>query len=160
MPAEGPGVPAAGSETVLGMWAALSRRDWEAVKTYLAEDCIYVDMPIGPTAAARGPENIVKRLKVGLAPLASYENHDGVLVGNGADVMYEHSETWGWATGETAVLPFVTVHRVEDRDGTPKITVWKDYWDFGGLHNHAPPLWMQELATADTSWMFDATGLI
>lgn len=153
-------MPAKVSETVLGMWSALSRRDWEQVKTYLAEDCIYVDMPIGPAAAARGPQDIVKRLKVGLEPLARYENHDGVLVSNGVDAMYEHSETWGWSTGETAVLPFVTVHRVEDRDGSPKITLWKDYWDFGGLLNHAPPLWMQDLATADTSWMFDATGLL
>lgn len=160
MPAEVPGVPAPVAETVLGMWEALSRRDWDALTAFLAEDCIYVDMPIGPTAAARGPENIVKRLKVGLEPLAEYENHDGVLVSNGTDAMYEHSETWRWSSGESTVLHFVTVHKVEDRDGRPKITLWKDYWDFGALHNHAPPLWLQELATADTSWMFDATGLI
>ena len=112
------------SATVLGMWRALSDRDWELQKTFIADDCIYVDMPIGPTAAARGPENIVKRLQVGLAPLAGYRNHDGVLVDNGLDALYEHSETWTWATGETALLNFVTVHRVEDRDGAPKITLW------------------------------------
>ena len=143
-------------KTVLGMWRALSDRDWEKLKTFIADDCIYVDMPVGPAAAARGPEDIVKRLKVGLEPLAGYENHDGVLVTNGVDVMYEHSETWNWVTGESTVLQFVTVHKV--RDG--KITLWKDYWDFGGLVNHAPSDWMEELAKADTSWMFDATGLI
>ena len=143
-------------KTVLGMWRALSDRDWEKLKTFIADDCIYVDMPVGPAAAARGPEDIVKRLKVGLEPLAGYENHDGVLVTNGVDVMYEHSETWNWVTGESTVLQFVTVHKV--RDG--KITLWKDYWDFGGLVNHAPADWMDELAKADTSWMFDATGLI
>jgi limonene-1,2-epoxide hydrolase len=143
-------------KTVLGMWHALSDRDWEKLKTFIADDCIYVDMPVGPAAAARGPEDIVKRLKVGLEPLAGYENHDGVLVTNGVDVMYEHSETWNWVTGESTVLQFVTVHKV--RDG--KITLWKDYWDFGGLVNHAPADWMEELAKADTSWMFDATGLI
>ena len=143
-------------KTVLGMWHALSDRDWEKLKTFIADDCIYVDMPVGPAAAARGPEDIVKRLKVGLEPLAGYENHDGVLVTNGVDAMYEHSETWNWVTGESTVLQFVTVHKV--RDG--KITLWKDYWDFGGLVNHAPADWMDELAKADTSWMFDATGLI
>ncbi len=143
-------------DSVLGMWRALSARDWESVKTFLADDCIYADMPVGPTAAARGPENIVKRLKVGLEPLASYANHDGLLVANGSDAMYEHSETWGWASGETALLRFVSVHRVQDG----KITIWKDYWDFGALVNSAPPSWMAELAAADTSWMFDATGLI
>ena len=145
---------------VRGMWNALSGRDWEAVKTFLAEDCIYVDMPVGPTAAARGPDDIVKRLQCGLAPLAGYENHDGVLVTNGVDVLYEHSETWKWSTGESAVLQFVSVHKVEDRGGVPRIVVWKDYWDFGGLLNQAPKDWMEQLAAADLSWQFDATGLI
>jgi limonene-1,2-epoxide hydrolase len=143
-------------QTVLGMWHALSDRDWEKLKTFIADDCIYVDMPVGLAAAARGPENIVKRLKVGLESLSGYENHDGVLVSNGVDAMYEHSETWNWATGESTVLQFVTVHQVRD----DKITLWKDYWDFGGLLNHAPADWMEQLGAADTSWMFDATGLI
>jgi limonene-1,2-epoxide hydrolase len=143
-------------QTVLGMWRALSDRDWEKLKTFIADDCIYVDMPVGLAAAARGPEDIVKRLKVGLESLSGYENHDGMLVSNGVDAMYEHSETWNWATGESAVLQFVTVHKVRD----DKITLWKDYWDFGGLLNHAPADWMETLALADTSWMFDATGLI
>ena len=144
------------TEVVLGMWRALSARDWDTLKTFVAPDCIYVDMPVGPAAAARGPEDIVKRLKVGLEPLASYVNHDGLLLSNGTDVTYEHSETWNWVTGESAVLEFVTVHRV--RDG--KIALWKDYWDFGGLVNHAPKDWMEQLANADVSWIFDATGLI
>ena len=143
-------------KAVLGLWQALSGRDWEAVKTFLSADCIYVDMPVGPTLAARGPDDIVKRLKVGLEPLAGYENHDGVLVSNGSDVMYEHSETWNWKSGETAVLQFVSVHRVEDG----KVTLWKDYWDMGGLTAHAPPTWLEDLSKADTSWIFDATGLV
>jgi limonene-1,2-epoxide hydrolase len=143
-------------DTVLGLWRALSARDWERVKTHLSDDCIYADMPVGPALAARGPDDIVKRLKVGLAPLASYVNHDGTLVSNGVDVMYEHSETWGWHTGETALLRFVTVHRV----GDGKVTLWKDYWDLGGLTAQAPTSWMADFASADTSWVFDATGLI
>jgi limonene-1,2-epoxide hydrolase len=141
---------------VLGMWKALSDRDWDAVKTFLAEDCIYIDMPVGPVAAARGPDDIVKRLKLGLESLAGYRNHDGLLVSNGTDVMYEHSETWDWVTGESAVLQFVTVHKVVDG----AITVWKDYWDFAGLLNHAPADWMEQLSQGDMSWMFDATGLV
>jgi limonene-1,2-epoxide hydrolase len=143
-------------ETVLALWQALSGRDWEAVKTFLSADCVYVDIPLGPTLAARGPDDIVKRLKVALEPLADYKNHDGVLVSNGSDVMYEHSETWRWKSGETAVLQFVSVHRVDDG----KVTLWKDYWDMGGMTAQAPPTWLEDLATADTSWIFDATGLI
>ena len=143
-------------DTVLGLWKALSSRDWEAVKTFLSDDCIYADMPVGPALAARGPEDIVKRLKVGLEPLASYVNHDGLLVSNGSDAMYEHSETWGWDTGETALLRFVTVHRVIDG----KVTIWKDYWDLGGMTSQAPPTWLEDMAKADTPWVFDATGLV
>lgn len=144
------------TQTVLSMWRALSGRDWNAVKTFLSDDCIYVDMPVGPTLAARGPDDIVKRLKVGLEPLAGYVNHHGCLVSNGAEVMYEHSETWTWVSGETTVLPFVSVHHVADG----KVALWKDYWDFGAIANNAPPTWLQDLASADTSWVFDATGLI
>ena len=75
-------------DVVLGLWQALSRRDWDAVKTFLSDDCLYVDMPV-PALAARGPEDIVKRLKMGLEPLAGYENHDAVLVSDGSDVLYE-----------------------------------------------------------------------
>ena len=109
-------------QTVHGMWEALSARDWDALKSFLSADCIYLDMPVGPAAAARGPEDIVKRLKIGLEPLASYQNFPGLMVSNGTDVMYEHHEEWHWATGESAVLQFVTVHRVQDG----VITLWKE----------------------------------
>jgi limonene-1,2-epoxide hydrolase len=143
-------------DTVRGLWKALSARDWDGVKASVSDDCIYVDMPVGPTAAARGPEDIVKRLKIGIEPLASYENFPGLLLADGSDVMYEHHEEWHWKTGESAVLQFVSVHRVENG----KVTLWKDYWDMGALVNHAPPTWMADFATADMSWIFDATGLI
>ncbi|MXP24096.1 nuclear transport factor 2 family protein [Gordonia sp. HNM0687] len=144
------------ADTVLGLWRALSDRDWDAVAPFLADGCIYLDVPFGPALAARGPADIVARLKVGLEELSSYRNHDGLIVADGDDVTYEHSETWTWTTGEVAELPFVTVHRV--RDG--QITLWKDYWDSTTLMNNAPPSWMDDLLSADTSWVYDATGQI
>jgi limonene-1,2-epoxide hydrolase len=141
---------------VLALWKALSARHWEGVKAAVTEDCIYVDMPQGPTLAARGPDDIVKRLKVGLEKLASYENHEGLLVSDGVNVLYEHSETWVWATGETATLDFVSVHRVENG----KVALWKDYWDFNGLAANAPSTWMEDLMAGDMSWIYDATGKI
>jgi limonene-1,2-epoxide hydrolase len=142
-------------DVVTGMWQALSRRDWDAVKTFLSDDCLYVDMPV-PAVSARGPENIVTRLKIGLDQLAGYENHAGVLVSNGSDVMYEHSETWTFQTGEQGVLRFVTVHKVVDG----KIAVWKDYWDMNSLIAFAPPQHFENLAGGDTSWIFDASALV
>jgi limonene-1,2-epoxide hydrolase len=142
-------------DVVLGLWQALSRRDWDGVKTFLSEDCLYVDMPV-PAVSARGPENIVTRLKLGLEPLAGYENYDGVLLSDGPDVMYEHSEKWTFQTGEQGVLRFVTVHKVADG----KITVWKDYWDMNSLVAFAPPSHFENLAGGDTSWILDATSLL
>jgi len=147
-------------EAVLGLWRTLSARDWDGLSDWLTEDCVYVDMPVGPTAAARGPGDIVKRLQVGLLDLAAYENHDGLMASrpdlDGDVVMYEHSETWTFTSGEVVELPFVSVHRV--RDG--KVALWKDYWDFGTVQNAAPADWMERLMTADTSWMFDATDVV
>ena len=70
--------------------------------------------------------------------------------------MYEHSETWTFRSGEIVVLPFATVHRV--RDG--RVCLWKDYWDYNAIMTAAPASWVDSLATADTSWLFDATGLV
>ena len=39
------------------------------------------------------------------------------------------------------MLQFVTVHKVVDG----KITLWKDYWDMGGLANNAPPTWLEDV---------------
>ena len=36
----------------------------------------------------------------------------------------------------------------------------KDYWDMGSMTARAPPTWLDDLATADVSWVFDATGLL
>jgi limonene-1,2-epoxide hydrolase len=143
-------------DTIRGLWKALSARDWELLKEFVSDDCIYLDMPVGPTAAARGPEDIVKRLKIGLEPLAGYRNFDGLLLTDGTDAMYEHHEQWLWAGGQSATLKFVSVHKV--RDG--KVTLWKDYWDMSALANFAPPTWLADFATADMSWVFDATGLV
>lgn len=141
------------ADAVRGLWRTLSDRDWAGLADWLTDDCIYVDMPVGPTAAAKGPRDIVQRLQVGLLELAAYENHEGVLVAEGHHVLYEHSETWTFTSGEVVRLPFVSVHRV--RDG--KVSLWKDYWDFGTVAAAAPADWMEKLMAADTSWMYDAT---
>jgi limonene-1,2-epoxide hydrolase len=143
-------------DAVVGLWKALSARDWKLLKSFLSDDCIYIDVPTGPALAARGPDDIVKRLKIGIEPLASYENHEGLILSDASNVMYEHSETWEWTSGEAGTLHFVSVHRVENG----KVTVWKDYWDMAALQGFAPATWMDDLMAADMSWIFDATGLI
>jgi ketosteroid isomerase-like protein len=143
-------------DLVSSLWAALAARDWAAVGDLLADDCIYYDVPIGPAAAARGPRDVLTRLRLGLEPLSAYSNYDGRMVCEGHTVMYEHSERWQWSTGESVVLPFVSVHEI--RGG--KVALWADYWDYRTLLDAAPPGWQESLATADMSWIYDATGQV
>ena len=147
---------AAPKDVVTALWRELAARKWDAIADLLAVDCIYYDVPIGPAAAARGPEGIVARLRLGLEDLEAYTNFPGRMVGEGDVVMYEHSERWTWRTGETVVLPFVSVHTV--RDG--QVTLWADYWNSATLSEAAPQGWQESLATKDLSWAFDATGLV
>lgn len=142
-------------DVVKGMWQALSQRDWDAIKTFLSADCLYVDMPI-PALSARGPDDIVKRLRVLLERLVGYQHHDGLLVSNGSNVAYEHSETWTFPSGQQGTLKLVTVHEVVDG----KVTVWKDYWDMATLMSFTPPNYFESFGADDTSWAFDATALI
>ena len=144
------------TDAVRGLWLVLNDRDYDGIADWVTDDCIYFDVPLGPSFAARGPADIAKRLRVGWGDLAAYENHDGLLLADGDAVMYEHSETWTFATGEVLDLPFVTVHRV--RDG--RVSLWKDYWDYSALTSAAPAAWLDSLAGADTSWLFDATQLV
>jgi len=145
------------SEPVLHLWRALANRDWETIKTVVSDDCIFMDMPLGPTMAARGPDNVVKRLRslFDNEDLASYTNDDVLVLTNGADVVYEHLEKFTSANGETANNPIVSVHKVSDG----KVTLWKDYWDLNAIANTT---WFQSTAAqaGDFSWVFDATGLV
>ena len=47
---------------VRGLWQALSRRDWDAVKTFLADDCLYVDVLNNKPAVL---QLITRHLKLG-----------------------------------------------------------------------------------------------
>ena len=100
------------AEPVLRLWRALAKRDWHAVNTVVSDDCIFLDVPFGPTLAARGPDDIVKRLKTGLENenLANRVNHDVLLLTNGLDVMYEHLVTYTSTNGAMANNPIVSVH--------------------------------------------------
>ena len=63
------------AETVLALWRALAARDWDTIPSLVSDDCIYFDVPVGPSVSARGGADIVKRLKIGLEPLKDYTNH-------------------------------------------------------------------------------------
>ena len=142
-----------GTAVAQAFWQRLYARDWDAIADSFTDDAVYWDVPTGPATAAKGPKDIVARLQLGLADLAGYEHHQGVVVETGDTVVTEHREVWFWDSGETVSLPFVSVMRVEG----DRIALWKDYWDYQTLMTAAPAAWHERLATADLSWIYDAT---
>ena len=130
-------------EQVARFWEDLYRREWDAVRGHFDDESEYTDVPTPPEDVARGADQIVSRLQVGLAPLASI-GHDVITVvadEETGDVVTEHTEHWEWPTGERAALPFVSMMRV--RDG--RIVRWWDYWDLTTLMGSAPQWWVEHI---------------
>ncbi len=126
---------------VEAFWQALYARDFERIASFFAEDGHYEDVP-APDPGATGPENVVKRLKIGLEPIDRYEHALQRMVAEGDTVVTEHAETWHWHTGESVTLPFVSIHVLADG----KIALWRDYWDLQTLLGAAPAWWLERLA--------------
>lgn len=121
-------------------WRDLYDRDFDKVGSYFAHDGHYVDVA-APDEGAYGPQQVAARLRLGLEPLSGYEHHLKTMVVDGDVVVTEHAEEWHWHTGESGVLPFVSVHEI--RDG--QIVRWHDYWDLSTLMNAAPQWWIDHV---------------
>ncbi len=135
------GDPAGNTAVVSAFWEALYRRDWEAIAGFFTEDAEYTDVPSPADDVARGPAQIVARLRLGLEPITEYHHHHRLTVAEGDVVVTEHAEEWHWHTGEQVVLPFVSVHEL--RHG--RITRWWDYWDMATLMDAAPAWWVEHI---------------
>ncbi|MGB6059750.1 MAG: limonene-1,2-epoxide hydrolase family protein [Microthrixaceae bacterium] len=130
-------------ELVEKFWATLAVRDFDGVGAFMAPDGHYVDVPVKDIdVGAYGPAETAARLRLGLAPLAAYEVHDGPIIAANGFVVTEHSETWTWEEGITVTLPFASVMQVADG----KVTRWWDYFDIGTIMNAAPPWWIEHIA--------------
>jgi len=123
------------------LWQALYRKDWDGVAACLAEDCHYEDVP-APDPGARGPANVVRRLRIGLDHVARFEHHFHRMVAEGDTVVFEHTEVWHFASGESMRNPFVTIHEVAGG----KIRLWRDYWDLNTLMAQVPKWWIEAIA--------------
>jgi ketosteroid isomerase-like protein len=131
----------ANRKTVEQLWAALSDRDWETLKSCLSEDVHYEDVPT-EDPGARGPENVVKRLAIAFDHLIDHQHTIHHLVCEGDVVFLDHTEVWTFKTGEKATNQFATLH--EMRDG--RVTRWSDYWDVSGFVGQFPAWFLEEMA--------------
>jgi len=133
---------AADKARVQEFWATLYARDWDGIASFFTADSEYTDVPSPADDVARGPEQVVARLRLGLGEIAGYEHDLRLMVAEGGTVVTEHAETWRWHTGEEVTLPFVSVQEL--RDGS--IVRWWDYWDLSTLMNAAPAWWIEHIA--------------
>ncbi len=131
----------ANKEKVRDFWKVLYQRDWDGMGRFFAEDSEYTDVPSPDDDVARGPDQIVARLRLGLERISGYEHALRLMVAEDDTVVTEHSETWYWHTGERVTLPFVSVHEL--RHGS--IIRWWDYWDLQTLMNAAPAWWIEHI---------------
>ncbi len=132
----------ANKQRVQSFWETLYTRDWDGIAAFFTAESEYTDVPSPADDVARGPDQIVARLRLGLERISAYEHDLRLMVAEGDTVVTEHSETWHWHTGEQVVLPFVSVHEL--RDGA--IVRWWDYWDMQTLMNGAPDWWIEHVA--------------
>jgi limonene-1,2-epoxide hydrolase len=131
----------ANKQLALRLWKTLYTKDWGALQELLHDDVLYEDVP-APDPGARGPANVIKRLRIGLDPIERFEHHFHRTVAEGNSVVIEHTEVWHFHTGEVVRNPFVTVHEIEDG----KIRLWRDYWDLNTLMSSVPKWWLERLA--------------
>ena len=133
-------------ETIEKMWAALSARDWSALKECLHPEVHYEDIPTEDTGAV-GPENVVRRLRIAFDHLIDHQHEVHHFLIDGGVSMIDHTETWTFKTGEKAVNHFVTVQEL--RDGL--ISKWSDFWDVNRFVSQFPGWFLEEMAKAHAS---------
>lgn len=134
-------VERANKELVQRFWQEVYEgRDYERIADFFAADGEYVDVAI-PESAARGPQAVARRLRIGHEPVERFTHEVHRLIAEGSTVMTEHTETWHFHTGEVVALPFVSV--MEMVDG--KIRLWRDYSNLDTLLKAAPQWWLEHI---------------
>ncbi len=122
-------------------WAAHFRRDWDAMMAFFTDDVHYDD--IGAAGAgARGPEELINMLRLGLDPLDAYIHHPRQMVAQGDVVVTEHAEEWQFHTGEAFTHPYVSIFTF--RDG--KIARWHDYSNLENITANVPQWWIEHVS--------------
>ncbi len=135
------GTADANRTVVAGFWAALYDRDWDRIGSFFGPDSQYTDVCSPADDVARGPGQIVARLRLGLEPISGYTHELRLVVADGDTVVTEHAETWHWHTGESVTLPFVSVQELAGG----VIVRWWDYWDLQTLLQGAPAWWVEHI---------------
>ena len=115
-------------------------RDLDAVGAMFADDGFYEDVPVDD-GGATGPAQIAARLRIGFAPVKSFDHVIQRIVVDGDTVITEHAETWNFDDEVSVTLPFVSVQEI--RDG--QLVLWRDYSNINTLLDSAPAWWIEHI---------------
>src|SRR5215510_14928157 len=117
----------ANEQVVVGFFRAFDRLDLEGALSYLAEDCVHDDKPVG---IHRGKEEIRQFFAPQMKTLKSFRAELKETLSAGDMVMNERVDWIELQGGKKAALPVMGAFEI--RAG--KIAVWRDYYDMGSFH--------------------------
>jgi limonene-1,2-epoxide hydrolase len=103
--------------------AAASTRDPEVLRSFLADDVVYHNIPMEPAEGIEAAMAIIIMF-VGMCDSLEFEVHH--LATDGTTVLTERTDTFT-IKGKTAPLRVMGAFTVTDG----KITAWRDYFDMG-----------------------------
>jgi limonene-1,2-epoxide hydrolase len=114
-------------QIVVEFFSAFDRLDLEGALSYLTEDCVHDDKPVG---IHRGKEEIRRFFAPQMKELKSFraELKETLSVGN--MVMNERVDWIELQGGKKAALPVMGAFEIQ----AGKIAVWRDYYDMASFH--------------------------
>jgi len=117
----------ANEQVVVDFFKAFDRLDLEAALSYLTDDCVHDDKPVG---IHRGKEEIRQFFLPQMKTMKSFRAELKETLSTGNTVMNERVDWVELQGGKKAALPVMGAFEI--REG--KIAVWRDYYDMGSFY--------------------------
>jgi limonene-1,2-epoxide hydrolase len=108
-------------QVVRDFCAAASTRDPALLRSFLADDVVYHNIPMEPAEGIEAAMAVIDMF-LGMCEALDFEIHH--LASDGSTVLTERTDTFT-IKGKTAPLPVMGAFHVTDG----KITAWRDYFD-------------------------------
>jgi limonene-1,2-epoxide hydrolase len=117
----------ASEQVVIDFFKAFDRLDLDGALSYLTEDCVHDDKPVG---IHKGKEEIRRFFAPQMKELKSFRAELKESLSIGDTVMNERIDWIELQGGKKAEIPVMAAFEI--RGG--KIAVWRDYYDMNSFH--------------------------
>jgi limonene-1,2-epoxide hydrolase len=114
-------------QVVVEFFSAFDRLDLEGALSYLTENCVHDDKPVG---IHRGKEEIRRFFAPQMKELKSFRAELKETLSAGNMVMNERVDWIELQGGKKAALPVMGAFEIQ----AGKIAVWRDYYDMASFH--------------------------